>query len=58
MESVEGVESIDKIKVRVVGIDIRLDRTTYAIVDIKGDIVAQTNSTRWIFPMLMISSRR
>ena len=41
MESVEGIEIVDKIKVRVVGIDIRLDRTTYAIVDIKGDIVAQ-----------------
>lgn len=50
MESVEGVESIDKIKVRVVGIDIRLDRTTYAIVDIKGDIVAQDQFGTMDFP--------
>lgn len=50
MESVEGVESIDKIKVRVVGIDIRLDRTTYAIVDIKGDIVAQDQFDTMDFP--------
>lgn len=50
MESVEGVESIDKIKIRVVGIDIRLDRTTYAIVDIKGDIVAQDQFDTMDFP--------
>lgn len=34
-------EAIDKIKTRVVGIDIREDRTTYAVVDIRGEIVAQ-----------------
>ena len=34
-------ESVDKIKTRVVGIDIRTDRTTYAVVDIRGEIVAQ-----------------
>ena len=34
-------ETIDKIKTRVVGIDIRVDRTTYAVVDIRGEIVAQ-----------------
>ena len=34
-------ESVDKIKTRVVGIDIRIDRTTYAVVDIRGEIVAQ-----------------
>ena len=34
-------ESIDKIKTRVVGIDIRVDRTTFAVVDIRGEIVAQ-----------------
>ena len=31
---------VDKIKTRVVGIDIREKRTTYAVVDIRGDIVA------------------
>ena len=39
--SSEFVETVDKIKTRVVGIDIRLDRTTYALVDIRGDIIAQ-----------------
>ena len=34
-------EAIDKIKTRVVGVDIREDRTTYAVVDIRGEIVAQ-----------------
>lgn len=34
-------ESVDKIKTRVVGVDIRIDRTTYAVVDIRGEIVAQ-----------------
>jgi len=34
-------ESVDRIKTRVVGIDIRTDRTTYAVVDIRGEIVAQ-----------------
>ena len=34
-------ETIDKIKTRVIGIDIRLDKTTYGIVDIRGEIVAQ-----------------
>jgi glucokinase len=50
METVEGIESVDKIKVRVIGIDIRLDRTTYAIVDIKGDIVAQDQFDTMSFP--------
>ena len=35
------MESIDKIKTRVVGVDIREAKTTYAIVDIRGDIVVQ-----------------
>ena len=34
-------ETIDQIKTRVVGIDIRVDRTTFAVVDIRGEIVAQ-----------------
>ena len=32
---------MDQIKTRVIGIDIRLDRTTYGIVDIRGEIVTQ-----------------
>lgn len=35
------MEEADKIKTRVVGIDIRENRTTYAIVNIRGEIVAQ-----------------
>ena len=35
------MEETDKIKTRVVGIDIRENRTTYAIVNIRGEIVAQ-----------------
>ena len=34
-------ESLDSIKTRVVGIDIRVEKTTYGVVDIRGDIVAQ-----------------
>ena len=41
MEMNEMAESVDKIKTRVVGIDIRVERTTYAVVDIRGEIVAQ-----------------
>lgn len=37
----ENEETIDQIKTRVMGIDIRLDRTTFGIVDIRGEIVAQ-----------------
>lgn len=40
MENINAAESVDKIKTRVVGIDIRLERTTYAIVDVRGDILA------------------
>ena len=39
MEKTE--DTVDQIKTRVVGIDIRLDRTTYGVVDIRGEIVAQ-----------------
>lgn len=38
METTE--ESADKIKTRVIGIDIRLERTTYGVVDIRGHIMA------------------
>ncbi len=35
------MEEVDEIKTRVIGIDVRETRTTYAIVDIKGEIIAQ-----------------
>ena len=35
------MEMDDEIKSRVVGIDISNDRTTYAIVDIRGEIIAE-----------------
>lgn len=34
------MESVDQIKTRVVGVDIREVRTTYALVDIRGEIIA------------------
>jgi glucokinase len=37
----EAIESVDQIKTRVIGIDIRLERTTYGVVDVRGEIVAQ-----------------
>ena len=37
----EPVETIDQIKTRVVGIDIRVDITTFAVVDIRGEILAK-----------------
>ena len=32
----DTVESVDKIKTRVIGIDIRVKKTTFAVVDIRG----------------------
>lgn len=46
----EGVESVDQIKTRVVGVDIRLERTTYALVDIRGEIVAQDHFVTTDYP--------
>ena len=46
----EGVESVDQIKTRVVGVDIRLERTTYALVDIRGEIVAQDHFVTTNYP--------
>ena len=34
------MESVDQIKTRVVGVDIREVRTTFALVDIRGEIIA------------------
>ena len=39
MDTIE--ETMDKIKTRVIGIDIRLEKTTYAVVDVRGEIIAQ-----------------
>ena len=36
-----GEEAVDIIKTRVVGVDVRVEKTTYAVVDIRGEIVAQ-----------------
>jgi len=46
----EGVETVDKIKTRVVGIDIRLSRTTFAVVDVRGDIIAQDHISTMDYP--------
>ena len=35
------MEAVDEIKTRVVGIDIRETKTTYALVDVRGEIIAQ-----------------
>jgi len=35
------MEAVDKIKTRVVGIDVRETKTTYALVDVRGEIIAQ-----------------
>ena len=34
------MEEVDQIKTRVVGVDIREVKTTYALVDIRGEIIA------------------
>ena len=34
-------EAVDQIKTRVIGVDIRETRTTYALVNIRGEIIAQ-----------------
>ena len=46
----EAVESVDKIKTRVVGVDIRIDKTTIAVVDIRGEIVAQDHFPTTDYP--------
>ena len=48
MEKTE--ETVDTIKTRVIGIDIRLDRTTYGVVDIRGEIVAQDHFDTTDYP--------
>jgi glucokinase len=35
------MEAVDRIKTRVVGIDVRETKTTYALVDVRGEIIAQ-----------------
>ena len=34
------MEAVEQIKTRVVGVDIREVKTTYAVVDIRGEIIA------------------
>ena len=41
MKKTDKDETVDQIKTRVVGIDIRLDKTTFGIVDVRGEIIAQ-----------------
>jgi len=44
------MEEVDQIKTRVIGIDIREYRTTYAIVDIRGEIIAQDHFRTLDYP--------
>jgi glucokinase len=44
------MDEIDHIKTRVIGIDIRENRTTYAVVDIRGEIIAQDHFTTSDYP--------
>lgn len=46
------MEEVDQIKTRVVGIDIRETRTTYAVVDIRGEIIAQDHFNTLDYPEL------
>jgi len=46
------MEEVDQIKTRVVGIDIRETRTTYAVVDIRGEIIAQDYFNTLDYPEL------
>ena len=43
-------EHFDKIKTRVVGIDLNVARTTYAIVDIRGEIIAEDSFPTLDYP--------
>lgn len=44
------MEAVDSIKTRVVGIDIRVARTTYAVVDVRGEIIAQDHFPTTDYP--------
>ena len=46
------MEDIDQIKTRVVGIDIRENRTTFAVVSIRGEIIAQDHFSTSDYPDL------
>jgi len=46
------MEEVDQIKTRVVGIDIRENRTTYAVVSIRGEIIAQDHFCTADYPDL------
>ena len=47
----------DEIKSRVVGVDISISDTTYAIVDIRGNIIAEDSFRRQTILMSAISSQ-
>jgi glucokinase len=44
------MEEVDEIKTRVVGVDIRETRTTYAVVNIRGEILAQDHFATSDYP--------
>jgi len=44
------MEEVDQIKTRVIGIDIREGRTTYAVVNVRGEIIAQDHFLTSKFP--------
>ena len=44
------MEAVDQIKTRVVGIDIRENKTTYALVDVRGEIISQDYFNTLDFP--------
>jgi len=46
------MEAVDEIKTRVVGIDIRENKTTYALVDVRGEIIAQDYFCTADFPIV------
>ena len=48
------MEEVDQIKTRVVGIDIREGRTTYAVVNIRGEILAQDYFLTSDFPEISV----
>lgn len=44
------MDEVDQIKTRVIGIDIREGRTTYAVVNVRGEIIAQDHFLTSKFP--------
>ena len=48
------MEEVDEIKTRVVGVDIRETRTTYAVVNIRGEILAQDHFRTSDYPEISV----